>query len=614
MEGPSVIIIDDELFDRHIPNTTLPERPARTQSIRKALDEANLAFLVWETPIPINLDLLHQTHSETYTDHIFSQIRSCDDGMERIIKGNAEVRVSKASRDAVLCAAGAGVQAVDLVLSGKATSVFCNVRPPGHHAQYNHGNGFCLLNNIVIAARYALAQDETLRVAIVDWDVHHGDGTESFVLTDPDRDRVLFINTQQQYSTIWPGTGKPRVGPEVTNYNFGVSDGDDEVRELFDRHIVPQLTKFAPGLILISCGFDAHQRDTIANLNFSSRIYGWMTTRLLSVCPKIVSMLEGGYDLNAISESSVFHVKALFGVFDDSVPVAVPKRPLVEVVRLSQDYVYSNFNLFNNNNLWAKQHIQRPNDYDVVLGRGATHNWVSPDIPTITLDRADTKWMLKAAHIGLTTRQRSHIFDDEFEQTVAKYGAQFPVLPDGAKGWFVRTERVSLKYGMHGTGPYTDFGSVIESIVTSIEGHECICERHNLDAFKIYFFPWVEIEQEFRVFVYQDRISAISTQHYSEINEWLRNLSDAEIAEQVVYKICDYFDSKLRRWLAPIVGPNYTMDIAFLKDGSVYFIEPNSFGAQYAAGSAAFDWVYEHDALHRESDSHPITVKFTDHE
>jgi D123 len=123
--------------------------------------------------------------------------------------------------------------------------------------------------------------------------------------------------------------------------------------------------------------------------------------------------------------------------------------------------------------------------------------------------------------------------------------------------------------------------------------------------------PWKNIDQEFRVFVFNNRVSAISTQHYPEINEWLAGLSDEQISEQVVYKIIDHFETNLKHRLKHIVGPNYTMDIAFLNDGSVYFIEPNSFGAEYAAGSAAFNWVYEHDALHSED---VVTMKFVGHE
>jgi hypothetical protein len=159
-------------------------------------------------------------------------------------------------------------------------------------------------------------------------------------------------------------------------------------------------------------------------------------------------------------------------------------------------------------------------------------------------------------------------------------------------------ERVTFfcRYGQHKIGPYKGLKEIIESIVSSTYqktrtpqsnffagtvGHECICARDNLDAYPIYFLPWKQIDQEFRVFVFNNRISAISTQHYPEINEWLASLSDEEVAEQVAFKIIDHFETTLKARLEPIVGPNYTMDIAFLNDGSVYFIEPNSFGAEY---------------------------------
>jgi hypothetical protein len=271
----------------------------------------------------------------------------------------------------------------------------------------------------------------------------------------------------------------------------------------------------------------------------------------------------------------------------------VALRPPVEVTRLSQDYVCGNDHLFNTNNLWADQGRERPTDYLDVLDRGSTKHWVPPNTPIITLDAEDTRWMLKAAIIGLHTGKHSHIYDDELQKTVAKHQHKFPPVPDGSPGWFIRTERVSLKYGQHKIGPYTGLREIIESITSSIVGHECISPRDDLDAYRIYFLPWKNIDQEFRVFVFNNRVSAISTQHYPEINDRLATLSDEQVAEQVAYKIIDHFEINLKQRLQLIVGPNYTMDIAFLNDGSVYFIEPNSFGAEYAAGSAAFNWVYE---------------------
>lgn len=284
------------------------------------------------------------------------------------------------------------------------------------------------------------------------------------------------------------------------------------------------------------------------------------------------------------------------------------ERPSVVVERLSQDYVYGNMHLFNTNNVWADKNEPKPDGYHQVLDRAMTHNWIDPATVTMTLAENDIRWMIPSARVGMLTGRASKFDVDNIDALAAKYPIHGFVSP----GWFVRTETVSLKYGMHGPGPYTDMKSVIESLVFSVDGHLCISQRDDLTKYKLYFVPWVNIVQEFRVFVFENRVSAISTQHFSEINEWLQAMSDEQVARGVVYPIVDYFDTCLKARLSPIVGPNYTMDIAFLDDGRVYFIEPNSFGANMAAGSAAYHWVYEHDKLHREFDSDPIYVKFTD--
>ena len=198
--------------------------------------------------------------------------------------------------------------------------------------------GFCIFNNIWIAAHHALNHqgpnfyEETYdsfpytaltglprwkRVVVLDWDVHHGNGTEDFITKTPAflADRLLYIGTQQNYKTIWPNTGKPRENGgnnhNINRYNFSPGDGDKEVKELWKNKILPKIQAFEPHLILISCGFDAHFMDPLGGLNFSSSIYGWMTKKLRQICPRIISMLEGGYDCDAISDAAVAHVRAL---------------------------------------------------------------------------------------------------------------------------------------------------------------------------------------------------------------------------------------------------------------------------------------------------------------
>lgn len=278
----------------------------------------------------------------------------------------------------------------------------------------------------------------------------------------------------------------------------------------------------------------------------------------------------------------------------------------VDIRRYSQDEVYGAMgSLFNVNNKWADDKVARPDNYYEILDKSRTKNWVSPDVKYIELDKEDTRWMLEAASkVGVITGKFSHIYDHELENTLAKHAHKFPT-----GNWFIRVERVSLKNGMHGIGPYSNLKMVIESIVSSNLGHECICDRDNLENFRIYFLPWKNISQEFRVFVYQNQITAISTQHYSEINYWLANQTVEELKNNVVLKINSYFETHLRDKLKDIVGPNYTMDIALLDDNSVYFIEPNSFGANYAAGSALFNWTIDHDILHNPNS---IELRFVD--
>ena len=280
------------------------------------------------------------------------------------------------------------------------------------------------------------------------------------------------------------------------------------------------------------------------------------------------------------------------------------------VKRIDQDYVYSNDRtLFNVNNLWAENNEPRPDNYEEVLSRSQTKYWINEikerkekEIKYIDLDAWDCKWMLKASStIGVITGKFSDLFSDELEETLRKHNHKFPT-----GSWFVRVERVSLKEGMHGVGPYNDLKSVIESIVSSRLGHECINSKDNLERFRIYFMPWKNIEQEFRVFVCKNKITAISTQHYFQVNDYLAKLNDSEIKTEIVDKIWIFFEDNLKEKLYGIVGPNYTMDIGILADGSVYFIEPNSFGANYAAGSALFHWYYDQDVLYSED----CTIEF----
>lgn len=274
---------------------------------------------------------------------------------------------------------------------------------------------------------------------------------------------------------------------------------------------------------------------------------------------------------------------------------------------LQKEVIDNNHILYNVNNQWTNNDDCPPEDYDFILSRTQTKYWftlIDNNTKFIEFDRDDTEWMIQALNAyaiiimsGTNELQAastiSKLYKNQIEQTVIKHSAKFPT-----GNWFVRVERVSLKTGIHGAGPYNNLKNIIQSIITSKIGHECISITDDIDRFRVYFFEWKNIRHEFRVFVYENNISAISVQHLLEVDEELIKLTDEELRHNIVEKIVQYFNDNLRDRLKSIVGPNYTMDVAILDDNSVYFIEPNSFGANYAAGSALFHWKYDHDILH----------------
>ena len=275
----------------------------------------------------------------------------------------------------------------------------------------------------------------------------------------------------------------------------------------------------------------------------------------------------------------------------------------ITIKRLYLDHVLSHDEvLYNTNNHWDDKEVLRPDDYDKVVALGNTRHWIdmfhANGYHKITLDRRDLKWMNKAAKIGMITDRLSHIYDDEFEETCKKYEDQ---VPPG--NYFIRTDKVSLKYGKHGVGPYNNIQHIIESMVTSTTGH--LCFHDDDESCDIYFMKWQDIndDKEFRIFVHENEITAISQQHLYSINEWLNGLTDDEIKNKV-QKILEHFDKEIRDKMR-YMG-SYVMDLALVGDDEVpYFIEPNSFGKLYASGSALYQWIYDHDTLYD-----PETVEF----
>jgi acetoin utilization deacetylase AcuC-like enzyme len=215
------------------------------------------------------------------------------------------------SYPAALRAAGAAVLGVDLAMSGEVANAFCNIRPPGHHAERGRAMGFCIFNNVAVAAAHALAHHGLSRVAIADFDVHHGNGTEHIFCDDP---RVMLCSTFQH--PFYPYVGADSGNEHIVNVPLPAGTGGAEFREAVARHWLPALEAFRPELLLISAGFDAHRDDDMAMMRLVDADYAWVTGELMQVAARhaqgrIVSMLEGGYELNALGRSAAAHIKAL---------------------------------------------------------------------------------------------------------------------------------------------------------------------------------------------------------------------------------------------------------------------------------------------------------------
>ena len=232
-------------------------------------------------------------------------------GMVRV---DADTSMSPGSFEAATRAVGAAVRAVDEVMEGKAANAFCAVRPPGHHAETDRPMGFCLFNSVAIAARHAQKQHGATRVAIVDFDVHHGNGSQEIFWRDP---TVMYCSTHEM--PLFPGTGAASERGEhntIVNAPLRAGDGGEKFREAFTSVILPRLDGFKPDLLILSAGFDAHTRDPLANLNLVEDDFAWVTARLMGVADKycngrVVSVLEGGYDLQGLAQSVSAHVTTL---------------------------------------------------------------------------------------------------------------------------------------------------------------------------------------------------------------------------------------------------------------------------------------------------------------
>ena len=293
---------------QHASTTDHVERPARLQAILDALDVDRYAALDRvEAPRATRAQLL-RVHAATHVDAIM--LGAPDQGTRML---DPDTYMCAGSPEAALRAAGAVIAAVDAVVEGTCQHAFCAVRPPGHHATATQAMGFCLFNNIALGAAHALAEHGLERIAIADFDVHHGNGTQDIFAAEP---RVMFASSHQ--FPLYPGTGMPgesAVG-NCINGTLPPGAGSHEFRTLWSDVLLPRLHAFDPQLVLVSAGFDAHRRDPLADLLLEESDYSWITTQLVELAhshahDRLVSTLEGGYDLAALAASARAHVAAL---------------------------------------------------------------------------------------------------------------------------------------------------------------------------------------------------------------------------------------------------------------------------------------------------------------
>jgi acetoin utilization deacetylase AcuC-like enzyme len=286
-----------------------PECPERLKAILSALESEAFVFLEREEAPHATREQLERIHPPSYVDHALASVPHR--GFHSL---DGDTILSPLSGEAALRAAGGVCAAVDAVATGRNRNAFCAVRPPGHHAELHEAMGFCVFNNVAIGAMQARVVHGLRRVAVIDFDVHHGNGTQHLFEDDPD----LFYASTHQWP-LYPGTGAPQergVAGNVVNAPLPPGAGGAEFREAVSNVVLPALRAFNPDIIMISAGFDAHVADPIANLRLKTEDYGWVTRELLAVAAeccnhRVVSALEGGYDIDALAASVALHVRTM---------------------------------------------------------------------------------------------------------------------------------------------------------------------------------------------------------------------------------------------------------------------------------------------------------------
>nr|WP_207190308.1 MULTISPECIES: histone deacetylase family protein [Halorhodospira] len=292
----------------HDAGTGHPESAARLQAILQALQHATFEYVLREEAPLATTAQLELAHDPTYVRSLLDSVPA--EGARHI---DPDTRLCPATGEAARRAAGAVCHGVDGVLSGKAQRVFCAVRPPGHHAESDRAMGFCFFNNIAVGAGHAVANYGLQRVAMVDFDVHHGNGTEEI-----SRGRPGFHYFSTHQHPLFPGTGTPGSDNPANIVNVTLADGDgsEAFREAFTQTILPALDALQPELILISAGFDAHRSDPLATLQLDETDFAWATRELVDVAKRhcqgrVVSVLEGGYNTSVVGRCAAAHLEAL---------------------------------------------------------------------------------------------------------------------------------------------------------------------------------------------------------------------------------------------------------------------------------------------------------------
>jgi acetoin utilization deacetylase AcuC-like enzyme len=301
----TTILYEHPVFlEHHVPQGH-PERPDRLKALNALLEHENFRALDRREAPTANEDAVTLAHPESF---LFEVIRSMpEEGVRQI---EADTHASPESLKAALTGIGGAMAGVDDVFAGRADNVFVASRPPGHHAEHDKVMGFCLFNNVAIAARHAQKAHGAERVAIIDFDVHHGNGTQDIFQADPS---VLYCSTHQM--PLYPGTGaKNETGVgNIVNAPLNPHDGSADFRDAVRSRVMPALHNFRPDLVIISAGFDAHHRDPLAQINLVGDDFDWITGQIMEVAGKyadnrVVSVLEGGYDLEGLAESAGLHI------------------------------------------------------------------------------------------------------------------------------------------------------------------------------------------------------------------------------------------------------------------------------------------------------------------